>query len=73
MTALNIYTVSMGYGLYVVRAIDEDDARAVAHAGPSLDKHTHAASQYCAEFDPDAAVQLVAPGGPRGVIDSHYG
>lgn len=69
---MSLYAVHMGYGLFVVRAKNENHARRVAHEGPVLNDDT-TASEYGVEFEDDAIVLVLEPEGAAGLLDSYYG
>lgn len=73
---MKLYAVSYGFGLYVVRAEDEDHACRVAYDGPNLGEHD---GWTAGETDNDGFdregfdVRELAAAGPAGILSSHFG
>lgn len=65
---MTLYAVWMSFGLYVVRASDEAEARRVAFEGPAADDDAEPARDYGAEFDPQAAVLPLDADGPAALL-----
>lgn len=68
---MSLYAVRFGYGLYVVRASSEDEARRVAYEGPAIDSEP--AKDYGVEWDPEAHVEALHDAGPATLLAFHYG
>lgn len=73
---MKLYAVSYGFGLYVVRAEDEDHACRVAYDGPELADLVTAAGEYedPSDFNREAFYVLeLDAAGPVGILESHFG
>lgn len=62
----------MDYGLYVVRAHDEEQARRIAFSGPAVED-ADPAQEYGIEWRPDADVKLLESDGDEMLVAFHYG